>query len=167
MYRIDLSLSVFRNVSAREDIKENSKTTLLQLEDHFRLHIFVTYITPCSWYSSIRLGMPSKKKKKLSDICQNSNIPSLPTTFLTIFHFDKRTPSLPQFGQIFVFSECQFYSFQMAKTVKQSNLYQLQHNKITVSELFDLYKPVILCSMHIKKTHNKSFKNFTTRNPFY
>ena len=53
---------MFRNVSAREDIKENSKTTLLQLEDYFRLHIFVTYFTPCSWYSSIRLDVILKLK---------------------------------------------------------------------------------------------------------
>ena len=38
---------MFRNVSARKDVNKNSKTTMLQLEEYFRVDIFVSYFTPC------------------------------------------------------------------------------------------------------------------------
>ena len=62
------------------------------------------------------LGMPSEKKRKnFQTSVKIPTYPTLLTTFLTIFNFDKKLrklppPSLCQFGRTFVFSERQIYS---------------------------------------------------------
>ena len=61
---------------------------------------------------TVTLGMPSEKKKKLSDICQNSNLPNPPYHIFDNFQFWQKLrkllpPSLCQFGKIFDFSKRQ------------------------------------------------------------
>ena len=76
--------------------------------------LFISLIIYVNLYSTMPWNypkgcLPNKKRKNFQTSVKIQTYPTLLTTFLTIFNFDKKLrklppPSLCQFGQIFVFS---------------------------------------------------------------